>query len=175
MSDASIRAENLAGAFATTVGRAIDRAVADATGFGGTEAAALVAIGGFAHGGRQDVLVAALEISQPAAARAVERLAARRLLTRRRGASDARETHLELTAGGRRAVARILAAREQVLAGALEPLAAADRGRLEAVLEKLLANMTHDRVTARRICRLCDGTACGHPADCPVTQAADAT
>src|SRR6478736_648637 len=154
MSDASIRVENLAGAFATTVGRAIDRAVADATGFGGTEAAALVALAGFAHGGRQDVLVAALEISQPAAARAVERLAARRLLTRRRGASDARETHLELTAGGRRAVARILAAREQVLAGALEPLAAADRGRLEAVLEKLLANMTHDRVTARRICRL---------------------
>jgi len=32
----------------------------------------------------------------------------------------------------------------------------------------------HDRVTARRICRLCDGEACGHPAHCPVTQAADA-
>jgi DNA-binding MarR family transcriptional regulator len=174
MSDASMRIENLAGAFATTVGRAIDAAVADATGLGGTEAAALVALAGFAHGGRQDVLVPALDISQPGAARAVERLAARRLLTRRRGTRDARETRLELTAAGRRAVARILAAREQVLVDALEPLTAAERGRLETALEKLLANMTHDRVTARRICRLCDGAACGHPARCPVTQAADA-
>jgi DNA-binding MarR family transcriptional regulator len=169
-----MRVENLAGAFATTVGRAIDRAVADATGLGATEAAALVALGGFARGGRQDVLVGALDISQPGAARAVERLAARRLLTRKRGARDGRETHLQLTAAGRRAVAEILAAREQVLAGALEPLTAAERGLLEAVLETLLANMTHDRAAARRICRLCDGAACGHPTHCPVTRAADA-
>src|SRR3954451_3861782 len=174
MSDASIRVENLAGAFATTVGRAIDRAVTDATGLGATEAAALIALGGFAHGGRQDVLVAALDISQPGAARALERLGARRLLSRKRGARDARETHLELTADGRRTVSSILAAREQVLADALGPLSGAERRRLEAALEKLLANMTHDRVTARRICRLCDGAACGHPAGCPVTQAADA-
>ena len=174
MTDASVRVENLAGAFATTVGRAIDRAVTDATGLGATEAAALVALGGYAHGGRQDVLVAALDISQPGAARAVERLAARRLLTRRRGARAAREAQLELTAAGRRAVAAILVAREQVLAGALAPLSPAQRDRLEAVLEKVLEYMTHDRVTARRICRLCDGEACGHPAHCPVTQAADA-
>src|SRR4051794_2838798 len=112
MSDASTRVENLAGAFATTVGRAIDRAVAEETGLGATEAAALVALGGFAHGERQDVLVGALDISQPGAARAVERLAARRLLTRKRGPRDARETQLELTAAGRRAVAEILVARE---------------------------------------------------------------
>lgn len=174
MSDASMRLENLAGAFATTVGRAIDGAVTDATGLGATEAAALVALSGFAHGGRQDLLVAALDISQPGVARAVQRLAERRLLTRTRGARDARETRLELTAAGRRAAARVLAAREQVLAGALEPLTAAERGRLEAALGKLLAEMTRDRVAACRICRLCDGAACGHPAHCPVTQAAGA-
>jgi MarR family transcriptional regulator, negative regulator of the multidrug operon emrRAB len=155
--------ENLAGAFATTVGRAIDRAVLDATGLGGTEAAALVALAGFAYGGRQDVLVAALDISQPGVARAVERLAARRLLARRRGAHDARETRLELTAAGRRPITGILLARERVLADALAPLTAAERGRFETALEKLLASMTHDRATARRICRLCDGVACGHP------------
>jgi MarR family transcriptional regulator, negative regulator of the multidrug operon emrRAB len=174
MSDASMRVENLAGAFATTVGRAIDGAVAGATGLGATEAAALVALGGYAHGGRQDLLVGALDISQPGAARVVERLAARRMLTRRRGTRDARETRLELTAAGRRAVAGILAAREQVLAAALEPLTAGERGRLEATLEKLLATMTDDRLAACRICRLCDGAACGHPDHCPVTQAAGA-
>src|SRR3954453_15291824 len=89
MSDASIRVENLAGAFATTVGRAIDRAVTDAAGLGATEAAALIALGGFAHGGRQDILVAALDISQPGAARALERLPARRLLRPKRGRSSA--------------------------------------------------------------------------------------
>ena len=174
MTDTSARIENLAGAFATTVGRAIDRAITDETGLGATEAAALIAVGGYAHGARQDVLVAGLEISQPGAARAVERLAARGLLTRRRGARDARETQLELTAKGRRAVAHILVAREQVLSGVLEPLNPTERERFGKALETALKYMTDDRVTARRICRLCDGEACGHPAHCPVTRAADA-
>ena len=173
MSDASVRVENLAGAFASTVGRSIERAVTEATGLGPTEAAALVALAGYAHGERQDVLAAALDLSQPGIARAIERLAARRLLTRRRGPRDGRETRLQLTAAGRRAARSVLAARENVLAGALEPLGATERRRLETTLERLLAAMTPDRVTARRICRLCDGEACGHPAHCPVTQAAD--
>src|SRR3954465_1870354 len=125
MSDASVRVENLAGAFASTVGRAIERSIADATGLGATEAAAPVALPGYAHGERQDVLSAALDLSQPGTARAIERLAARRLLTRRRGTRDARESRLELTAGGRRAAAAVLAAREKVLAETLGPLAAA--------------------------------------------------
>ena len=174
MSDASVRLENLAGAFAVTAGRAIERAVGDATGLGPTEAAALVAIGGFAHGGRQDALAAALDLSQPGTARAVERLATRELLARRRGERDGRETRLELTAAGRRALSAVLTAREHVLVEALAPLGAAERRRLEATLERVLAGMTADRVAARRICRLCDGEACGHPAHCPVTQAADA-
>src|SRR4051794_31179450 len=174
MSDASTRLDNLAGAFATTVGRSIERAVTEATGLGASEAAALIALGGFAHSERQDVLASALDLSQPGTARTVDRLAARRLLARRRGERDARETRLELTAAGRRTVTAILAAREEVLAEALAPLGAAERRRLEATLEKLLAGMTRDRVSARRICRLCDWDVCGHPARCPVTQAADA-
>jgi MarR family transcriptional regulator, negative regulator of the multidrug operon emrRAB len=174
MSDASTRLDNLAGAFATTVGRAVERAVTEATGLGASEAAALIALAGFAHAERQDVLASALDLSQPGTARTVERLAARRLLTRRRGTRDGRETRLELTVAGGRAVSAILAAREEVLATALAPLGATERRRLEATLEKLLAAMTHDRISARRICRLCDGEACGHPAHCPVTQAADA-
>ena len=169
-----IRLENLAGAFATTVGRAIDRAVVEATGLGATEAAALVALGGYAAGERQDVLAAALDLSQPGTARAVDRLAARSLIRRRRGELDARETRLELTTAGGHAVRTILAAREEVLSGALVPLGATERRRMEAALEKVLAAMTRDRVAARQICRLCDGVACGHPAGCPVTRAADA-
>lgn len=174
MSDAFVRLENLTGAFATTVGRAVDAAVAEAAGLGPTEAAALVALSGYAAGGRQDVLAAALEISQPGTARAIDRLVARRLVSRERGRRDARETRLELTTAGRRVVATIHAARHDVLAEALAPLGAAERRRLEATLSRLLAGMTRDRLSARRICRLCDGGACGHPEGCPVTQAADA-
>src|SRR3954453_21627438 len=101
MRDACIRVEKLAGAFASTVGRAIERSIADATGLGATEAAALVALAGYAHGERQAVLSAALPLPHPGPPRATERLAARRRLTRRRGTRAARETRLELTAAGR--------------------------------------------------------------------------
>ena len=50
-----------------------------------------------------------------------------------------------------------------------------DAGRaatLAALHEKLLAGLTSDRASARRLCRLCDVDACGHErGTCPVTEA----
>jgi hypothetical protein len=35
----------------------------------------------------------------------------------------------------------------------------------------LVGGLAGDRLTARRVCRLCDADACGHPQRCPITQA----
>jgi hypothetical protein len=48
----------------------------------------------------------------------------------------------------------------------------AGRVDLERLLERLLASVTTSGADANRICRLCDPGVCGHPARCPVTQAA---
>jgi MarR family transcriptional regulator, negative regulator of the multidrug operon emrRAB len=166
------RLENLAGAFALSTGRRLERAVEEATGLGPAEAAALVALRNFADGGRQDLLRDALELSQPGVVRVVDRLVQRGLVERRRGAAaDRREVQVAMTGAGREAVATALDARAEVLDRALAPLADGDRRRLEALLERLLAASTTDRASARSICRLCDGPACGHPDRCPVTQA----
>ncbi|MDP9345539.1 MAG: MarR family transcriptional regulator, partial [Actinomycetota bacterium] len=58
------------------------------------------------------------------------------------------------------------------LEDALAPLDAAERDALEGLLAKVLAAETRTVVDAQTHCRLCDGDVCGHPARCPVTQAA---
>ena len=66
----------------------------------------------------------------------------------------------------------IRAARESALAEALAVLDAGERRALTELNEKLLAGLTSDRASARRICRLCDIEACGHERGiCPVTEA----
>ena len=67
---------------------------------------------------------------------------------------------------------RLLAARQAALAPLMDVLDDREAATLERLLERLLAGVTEDRDDARRICRLCDPDVCGHPARCPVTQAA---
>ena len=55
----------------------------------------------------------------------------------------------------------------------LAPLDAEQRAALSRLAEHLLAGVTTGRASARRVCRLCDADACGHPERCPVTRAAD--
>ena len=82
---------------------------------------------------------------------------------------------MTLTPAGHRAAAEIREARERALAEALSVLGAGERQALTALHEKLLAGLTSDRASARRICRLCDAEACGHErGTCPVTTAASA-
>jgi DNA-binding MarR family transcriptional regulator len=137
-----------------------------------SSAAVLSALMTFADGVSIDQLRRVLGLSHSGGVRIVNRLAARGLIAREPDPSDRRAVRLHLTAEGRRAGGRVLAARKEALAGLLAPLSARETADLERLLERLLAAATDDREAANRICRLCDPGVCGHPERCPVTQAA---
>jgi DNA-binding MarR family transcriptional regulator len=168
------RLANLLGAYALRVADGMHAHVEDETGLGPTQAAALVSLANFAEGEPLESLRSALNLSQPGAVRAVDRLTAAGLASRRRGQHDAREALVHLTPKGRRMAERVLAARERALSAEIGELSSSDHAALIRALERLLGAATDGRATARRICRLCDGDACGHPTRCPVTLAADA-
>jgi DNA-binding MarR family transcriptional regulator len=170
----SARVANLVGAHALEVGDRVRAAAEAAAGQGGSAPAALVALANFADGQSVDQVARILAISHSGAVRLVDRLAADGLVTRERGAEDGRQVRLRITDEGRATAQRILAAREAALATGLDALSDAERRQLERLLEKLLAVATTDAAASRTICRLCDPCACGHPASCPVTQAARA-
>src|SRR3954447_8852280 len=133
-------------------------AVESAVGRGGAHAGALVHLD--AHpGGSVQALADVLDVSQPAAVRIADRLAADGLVERRPGA-DRRVRALRLTPKGRRAAADVLSER----AGALDKLVSAleprERAALERLLEKLVAALAHDRPGALTVCRLCDRSVC---------------
>jgi MarR family transcriptional repressor of emrRAB len=114
-----------------------------------------------------------LAISQPAAVKTVDRLAADGLLERRAG-GDRRTLSLYLTPAGESAAARILARRRTALRSLLDPLAEHERAALTPLLERLVAALADDRPTALNVCRLCDRPACtmgGCPLDHTVIDA----
>jgi DNA-binding MarR family transcriptional regulator len=166
-----LRTANLLGALSLAITERTDAALRDRAPVAGTDAMALIALRNYADGATLDTLRAGLGLSQPGTVRLVDRLAARGLVERRRSDVDGRALALRLTTAGRRAAARALAARARVTTEFLAALGDDERERLTEILEALLAAHTSDRASARRICRLCDGEACGHPARCPVTQA----
>lgn len=78
----------------------------------------------------------ALAVTPPHIALAVDRLSQAGLLTRERGAQDARLQHLTLTAAGLAALRRAVGALQQGEAEALASLSAAERGMLAELLHK---------------------------------------
>lgn len=168
------RTANLLGALAVVLGDRVDAALRAAGGLSAREAAALVTLRNYAEREPLSVLERALGLSQPGAVRLADRLAERGLVQRRRDGPDRREVRLSLTSAGRAAADAALRGRTGALEALLGSLAPADRRALESVLEGLLAAATASRADARTTCRLCDAVACGHPARCPVTRAADA-
>jgi MarR family transcriptional regulator, negative regulator of the multidrug operon emrRAB len=164
----SDRAANLLGAHALV---ATDR-LREAVGMELSSAAVLSALMTFADGVSIDALRRVLGLSHSGGVRIVRRLAARGLVAREPDPADRRAVRLHLTADGRRAATRVIAARQATLAALLAPLGTRETADLERLLERLLAAVTDDREAANRICRLCDPDVCGHPDRCPVTQAA---
>jgi MarR family transcriptional repressor of emrRAB len=162
------RAANLLGAHALV---ATDR-MRRAAGMELSSAAVLSALETFADGASIDELRRVLGLSHSGGVRIVRRLASRGLVAREPDPADRRAVRLHLTADGRRAARRVLAARKQTLAALLAPLGARETADLERLLARLLAAVIDDREAANRICRLCDPDVCGHPERCPVTQAA---
>jgi DNA-binding MarR family transcriptional regulator len=166
------RTANLLGAFALTLSDRADAAVRDGAGVAGSDAAALVTLRNYAEGEPLDLLRRALALSHPGVVRLADRLERRGLVERRRSERDGRAVALRLTDAGRRAADEALAARGEAIAAALGVLEAAERRALESMLERMLALQTTDPQASLVICRMCDPDICGHPARCPVTQAA---
>lgn len=162
---------NLLGALSLAVGDRTAEAIAAAAGQAASGAAALSALLQFL--GRRlaptvDVLGQVLGLTSSGAVRLVDRLQAAGLVTRAAG-RDGRETHVQLTAAGRRAAARVTAARAEVTTAALAPLTDLERATLDRLLGKVLAGMVRAPGATRWTCRLCDTGACGRDAGtCPV-------
>jgi DNA-binding MarR family transcriptional regulator len=170
----SARQANLLGTLSLAVTGRVEGAVAPTSPHGPSAPAALVALAGYLGGEPIDALARVLGLTHSGAVRLVDRLAGAGLVERRRG-GDGRSVAVTLTPAGRRAAAEIRAARERALAEALSVLGAEERRALTALHEKLLAGLTEDRASARRLCRLCDAEACGHErGTCPVTRGASA-
>jgi MarR family transcriptional repressor of emrRAB len=109
-------------------------------------------------------------LTQSAAARMVDGLEQRGLVTRR--PTGSRWVSVDLTAAGRRAATQLLDSRTAELAGLVARLSLADQRTLATILEKLLTGIQHGLGNSERICRLCDrGTCLRANASCPVGQA----
>lgn len=168
MSESCSRTANLVGALSL----AITERLLDAGSEGGldrNQAAALVMLSN--HPGQSiESLSHTLGLTHSGAVRLVDRLQASALALREPG-GPGRTLALRLTARGEDAAISVLARRQAVIEQALAGLGAQDVTALEGVVARLLAALTSDRQSARRICRLCDEALCERQAGCPVDQA----
>lgn len=152
------RLANLLGVTALAATDRLRAAVEDDLGHGGVAPAALVHLEAY-PGESIEALRRVLGVSQPAAVRAVDRLAGEGLIVRRPG-PDRRTLALFLTADGTRAALRIRERRTEALRALLGALDDEERARLVPLLEKLTSGLAADRPGALHVCRLCDRPAC---------------
>ena len=161
------RLAQLLGALSLSASDRVRSSVDGSLGRGGAHAAALVHLDAY-PGDSVQALAAVLGVSQPAAVKLADRLAADGLLERRPG-RDKRTLALHLTANGRAAAAQVLSDRAAELDRVLAVLDFDERARLTPLLEKLVAALADDRPVALTVCRLCDrGSCCGAPPGCPL-------
>lgn len=172
MSHAYERDANRVGALVVALADRVGAATAQAAGQGPSAAAALAALHGAAGGASIDGLARIVGLTHSGAVRLVDRLAGAGLVERRMGV-DQRSLALRLTPAGRRAARRVLAQRAAVLEGALAALPAGERAAFGRIADRLLTEIVAGGDPEQRVCRLCDGDACGRPqGDCPVQRAA---
>jgi DNA-binding MarR family transcriptional regulator len=165
---------NLLGALALLVTDQVSAAVAAAAGGSGSAAAALSALHTFLDRPTIDRLRQVLGLTPSGAVRLVDRLADAGLVTRGPG-DDARSRSVLLTPAGRRAAARVVAARGAVLERALGDLSANQRRTLHSLLGKVMGGLVREKDGGAWSCRLCDLTACGrNEGHCPTANAAAA-
>lgn len=97
-------------------------------------------------------------LTHSATVRLVDRLEAEALVRRQRRIG--REVAVEITPRGRRRVAQILDAREQVIDGLLVPLAAEERTTLSHLFDKILTHAVETGASRDRLCRMCRRADC---------------
>jgi MarR family transcriptional repressor of emrRAB len=109
-----------------------------------------------------------LGLSQPGAARLVQRLVDAGLVERG-GPGGRGGLRLTPTEAGRREIDAFLESRRAALLELLEPLSPAERETLSGLLDRMLAARSHGLAGAKRLCRLCERRVC---ARCPVARGA---
>jgi DNA-binding MarR family transcriptional regulator len=167
------RAANLLGALGLVVADRMTDALEQTSGQSLTTATALSALQDFLDEPSVDLLRQVLGLTSSGTVRLVDRLVDAGSVRRGTG-PDGRTTAVRLTPAGRRAAARVAAARGRVLEEALAALPAGERARFERSLGTVLVGLMRGPGATRWICRLCDTGACGRPEGrCPV--AAEAT
>ena len=166
------RAGNLLGALSLSIADRTADAVGQAAGQSESAAIALSALYHFLDQPSMDMLRRVLGLTPSGTVRLVDRLEQAGHVARRPG-RDGRSVSLALTASGRRAAARVTAARGEVLGGALADLSPAERDAFERTLARVLPGLIRGPGAVRWMCRLCDMKACGRDEGrCPVAQAA---
>ncbi|MFM0551102.1 MarR family winged helix-turn-helix transcriptional regulator [Paraburkholderia sediminicola] len=159
------RTENLLGVLALLVTDEMNaQPTVDALA-GPTARAMLNAVGQYPDSSIE-VLREAVDLSHPAAVRAVAGLVEAGLVEKKAG-SDKRAVALALTAFGKREAKRLQTARDKTLQRIVGRLEDSERDLLESLLIKILWNETRDPAHAMQLCRLCDDGPC-LKAGCPV-------
>ncbi len=159
------RTENLLGVLALLVTDELNAQPTIPALAGPTARAMLNAIGQYPHSSIE-LLRDAVDLSHPAAVRAVAGLVDAGLVEKNTG-SDKRSVALALTAAGRREASRLHTARGRMLERIVARLDDEERDVFEQLLIKILWNETRDAPHAMQLCRYCDDKAC-LKAGCPV-------
>jgi DNA-binding MarR family transcriptional regulator len=166
------RTGNLLGALSLAVTDRTSAAAGGALGQSESAAVALSALYHFLDDPSVDLMRQVLGLTPSGTVRLVDRLEEAGYVARRPG-RDGRSVSLRLTASGRRAAARVSAARAEVLENALSGLGAAERRALDDVISRVLVGLIRGPGATRWMCRMCDTTACGREeGGCPVANAA---
>lgn len=166
-------AGNRLGALALVLADRAADAVAEASGYADSTAAALSALHHFLEAPSIELLRQVLGLTHSGTVRLVDRLE-RDGLVRRRPGADARSTAVSLTTPGRRAATRVSSARAAVLDEAVGGLSDDDRAHLDRIVGQLLVSMKRGYGATRWICRMCDTDACGlERGECPLGEGKD--
>jgi DNA-binding MarR family transcriptional regulator len=165
------RRRNLLGATALALADRM-RAAVDATSDVSGETAAALAVIAQQPGGTVEDLRQSIGRSQSATVRIVDRLVEHGLVERRPGERGP-ALALVVTARGRRQARAIVAARDRVLADALEGLDRRAAAALEGALTHLLGRLA-ELPNGLTVCRLCDKRPCRGAGDCPLATALEA-
>lgn len=111
-----------------------------------------------------------LRVTHSGAVRIVDRLEAAGWASRQ-PSGRGRTLAVGLSPSGKRRARRVLAQRHQAMQELVAGLDEYEVAGLEEIAGRLLAALTDDRQSARRLCRLCDEELCVQGARCPVDEA----
>lgn len=172
MTQSYSKAANLLGALALAVSDRLGEAAERGDdGLAAPESAALVTL---AHYPGQPIVALGrtLRLTHSGTVRLADRMEAAGL-ARRAASGHGRALALRLTRRGQEAAIQVLARRQAAAEELVGLLQSSEVAELERLAARLLAAITTDRRSARRLCRLCDEPLCAAGQGCPVDQAAE--